>query len=211
MSETKSKSNQSERLTIAEARMSYSVQTLKQRYRSKRLGKPIRTTFTLQEKTIKSLAEMSTVFGLSPRDVFIECYESLSFGTLEAIKDLDEGSRTQEKQRKTYVIDDYSLNKFKRLAKELNISRDYCIELLIDIAHNAFKSAYEEDAEIISQAKVKVDKALKIISSADSDCAEKLGDGHFVTEALMDVYISIESISKSMKGFLESGIWEDMS
>jgi len=192
---------------ISEMKRNAADTYLKRRYRSNRVGKPTRTTFTLQEKTMEALLEMEELFGLSPRELFRECSTIRGYD----FKNIDESKRSQEKQKKTYVLDDYSLNRFKRVATEYNISRDYCVELLIDVAHSAFKKAHEQDVEVIRTYKTRVDKAFEIIDALDNDAAEYFGDGHFLTEAIDEVYDSITTISESMTSFIESGVWEDMS
>jgi len=183
------------------------VKSLKQRYRSIRVGSPTRTTFTLQEKTIKALNEMDEMFGLAPREIFREC---LAIRGCD-FSNIDESKRTNEKQKKTYIIDDFSLNTFKRVAKKNNISRDYCVELFIEHFHNTFMKIHEEDVLVVRRYKTKINEVFEIINDLEKDSHNYFGEDHGVTEALNEAYDIVVSISESMDNYIEKGVWKQKS
>jgi len=177
----------------------------------------VRATFRLPDHIIKLLNVVAFQLGLKQKSLFDQLIEDEEIVKEIARRTRERDSKTDRihRRQKTYVLNRRSLEIIKRLSKELNISRDFLVEIsiqrLLPIL-NAEKAKHTNRLIIYNDLEHYLDQGNELLKKAD----HLLGAGDATCEMIkLSIDMSVRNLdnlrrmierSKTMESFEVKGI-----
>jgi hypothetical protein len=142
----------------------------------------VRTTFRLPDYTINLLNVVAFQLGLQQKSLFDQLIEDENIvkEIVERAIKHNQQMKAKDRRQKTYVLNRKSLEVIDKLSKELNISRDFLVEVsiyrLLPVLNSEQKKHknrsifYEDLRSHIEQGKKLLKKAERLLGKGDATC-----------------------------------------
>jgi len=181
-------------------------------FRSAKARKTTRTTFSLAARTMEILAKLEEQYDYSPRMVFQEASQ-LPVPERDSSHDPKTPDATsEERTRKTFVIDSQSLQAFNDNASTLGISRDQVVDTHVAALYHLLVQANKAEMQIAMKYRdLAVELDGKLSEIADQAEAEFGSKDHPVANGFSIAAIYLMNVGLAIDSFLDDGIWEERS
>jgi hypothetical protein len=174
----------------------------------------VRATFRLPAATIKLLTAVALHLGLKQKSLFDQLLEDE-----EILKEIAERALKQDTQmdlnqrrQKTYVLNRRSLEIIHKLSQEMNISRDFLVEISIQRLlpvlnseqekHKNRSIVYQDMKRYLEQGKRLFEKAEHLLGEEDA-ISEMIKKSNDIIERNINLLKSIMGRNKAMENFEE--------
>lgn len=195
---------------VSEAKELKLDQEIVKEFRSSKVNKTTRTTFSLANRTMQILSKLEKQYDYSPRMVFQEAAQlpiPANFSSDQLVEHLNEDNK---RTRKTYVIDSQTLQTFNDNASKFDISRDQIVDAHVAALYHLLVEANQAEmntaAEYRKLANGLDGKLMEIANKAKSDFGTS---DHPVVIGFSEAAVRLMNISSAIDAFLSSGIWEE--
>ena len=174
----------------------------------------VRTTFRLPDPTIKLLTAVAFQLGLKQKSIFDQLVEDEEILKEIAERALKKDTRMDLNQRrqKTYVLNRKSLEIIHKLSQEMNISRDFLVEISIQRLvpvlnseqekHKNRSIIYKDMKRYLEQGRRLFEKAEHLLGEGDAVC-EMIKKSNDIIERNIDGLKSTMEKNKAMAYFEE--------
>ena len=195
---------------VTEAKELKLDQEIVKEFRSSKVNKTTRTTFSLADRTMQILSKLEKQYDYSPRMVFQEAAQLPIPANLSSEQLVKHASEHKERTRKTYVIDSQTLKSFNDNASKLDIPRDQIVDAHVAALYDLLIEANQAEMNIAKKYRnlaTQIDgQLLDIAKKATDDFGN---DDHPVVNAFSTASVHLMNIEIMIDKFLSEGIWEE--